>query len=191
MAINPLNTALLSTALLITALIPSAVAVAGEPKGEEHPAPPKAVTATDRYVNSWVPMPSLSATKLGGEHEPVTIESSKGRLLVIVFLASWCEPCQQLMPEIQRLERHYQKLNTDFVYIFSHDTRDDAQGFMKEFNLSNAYLANQELLKTYHEPELPSIYVGDRHGWMLQRYIKTAATDLAKLNGLLLHLAAY
>ncbi|MCX6109072.1 MAG: TlpA disulfide reductase family protein [Proteobacteria bacterium] len=191
MAKNPLKTALLSTALLITALLPSAVAVAGEPKGEEHPAPPKAVTATDHYVSSWVRLPSFSATRLGDEHESVTIAPSKGRLLVIVFLASWCEPCQQLMPQIQRLERHYQKLNTDFVYIFSHDTRDDAQGFMKEFKLSNAYLANQELLKTYHEPELPSIYVGDRHGWMLQRYIKTTVTDLAKLNGLLLYLAAY
>ena len=191
MAKNPLKTALLGTALLITALLPSATAVAGEPKGEEHPGPPKAITATDHYVSSWVPLPSFSATKLDGEHESVTIEPSKGRLLVIVFLASWCEPCQQLMPQIQRLERHYQKLNTDFIYIFSHDTREDALGFMKEFHLSNAYLANQELLKTYHDPELPSIYVGDRHGWMLQRYLKTAAPDLAKLNGLLLYLAAY
>jgi hypothetical protein len=52
-------------------------------------------------------------------------------------------------------------------------------------------LANHEILKAFHNPELPSIYVGDRHGWMLTRYLKAQTAELSKLDGVLKTLTSY
>jgi len=193
MAYEHITSMMLSVALMFVAAPTQSMANEGEAKGtsEAPPSPPKAIRATNFYVHTWIAMPGFTAARLDGENEQETTQPTKGRTMVLVFLASWCEPCQQMMPEMQRLQRHYQKLNTDFIYIFSHDTRDDALGFIKEFNLGKAYLANQSVLKTYHAPELPSIYVGDRHGWLVHRYLKVTAADLGKLDAMLQYLAAY
>ena len=193
MVYKHITSMMLNVALMFVAAPTQTMANEVEAKkgGEAPPSAPKTIGATNLYVHTWQLMPGFTAARLGGDNEQEAVGSTKGRMLVLVFLASWCEPCQQMMPEILRLERHYQKLNTDFIYIFSHDTRDDALGFIKEFNLTKAYLANQSVLKTYHAPELPSIYIGDRHGWLTQRYLKATAVDLAKLDAMLRYLAAY
>ena len=156
--------------------------------GGNHEAAPAAATPNKtehKFWQSWVPMLGFSATRIPGLVDQERVDPIEGRMLVVVFLASWCEPCQQLMPELIRLENRYRRLNADFVYVFAHDTRDDAEGFMKEFNLDRGYLANTEIHKVFHNPELPTIYVGDRHKWLAARYVKTTKKDLDELDGLL------
>ena len=158
MAYEHITSMMLSVALMFVAAPTQSMANEGEAKGtsEAPPSPPKAIRATNFYVHTWIAMPGFTAARLDGENEQETTQPTKGRTMVLVFLASWCEPCQQMMPEMQRLQRHYQKLNTDFIYIFSHDTRDDALGFIKEFNLGKAYLANQSVLKPITPPSCPA-----------------------------------
>jgi thiol-disulfide isomerase/thioredoxin len=108
-----------------------------------------------------------------------------------LFLASYCEPCQEMMESYLRLEKRYRRLNTDFVYVFAHDTKDDAEGYMKEFGLRHGILANFDALKAFHNPKLPTIYVGDRHGWLMTRFEESSAADLAKLDTYLRDLTAF
>ncbi len=147
--------------------------------------------ATTNYVNKWIPMPAFAATELLGAQSQGTVEPRKGRAQVVLFLASWCEPCQQLMADYLRVQKKYQHLNTDFVFIFSHDTKDDAEGFMKEYGITNGYLASHEVLKLFHNPDLPAIYVADRHGWMATRLLKAGTKDVATLEELLRPITAY
>lgn len=179
-----------------------ALAFAGSAFGEEKAAGPtagegatandaKALEPSDHYVHSWTAMPSFTATGLGDDQGPMSVGPRPGRALVVLFLASWCEPCQQLMADYQVLEKRYRRLGADFVYVFAHDTQDDAQGFMKEFGLSRGILANHDVLKAYHNPELPTIYLGDRRGWLTTRYVKAGATEVERLDGLLRNLTAY
>jgi len=95
------------------------------------------------------------------------------------------------MADLQRLDKHYRQLNTDFIFVFSHDTPSDAANFVKDYGLSRAYLADQDLLKTFGNPELPSIYVGDRHGWLADRYLKADTLAAAKLDRFLRYITAY
>ena len=53
---------------------------------------------------------------------------------------------------------------------------------MQEFGIKRALLANYDVLKAYHNPDLPTIYVGDRHGWLATRYVKAKAQDLEDLS---------
>jgi thiol-disulfide isomerase/thioredoxin len=182
---------LLGAALLAATTAPVA---SGESKAPETAAPAttdaEALEPSDHYVHRWIPMPSFAATEILTQ-EPTQISVRKGRAQVILFLASWCEPCQQLMGDYIRVQKKYSRLNTDFIYVFAHDTKDDAEGFMKEYGMKQGYLANHDVLKAYHNPELPTIYVADRHGWLATRMVKATNKEVEALVDFLKPITAY
>ncbi len=151
----------------------------------------ESVGPTSRYVHKWLPLPKLAGAPLPAADGLATIESKPGRATIVIFIASWCEPCQQLVPELRKIEQRYKRLDADFHYVFAHDTLDDATGFMREFGIDRGLLANHEILKAYHNPDLPTIYVGDRFGWMMSRYLKATAGSLSELDDSLKYLTAY
>ena len=110
---------------LLTALGPKAHAVekpkaAAEPAGESVPAAESAAPeVTDFYVHQWIPLPPFTGSLLGGTGL-ATLAPTKGRPMVILFLASWCEPCQQLVAGFVDVARRYEKLDTDFVFVFGY-----------------------------------------------------------------------
>jgi thiol-disulfide isomerase/thioredoxin len=144
---------------------------------------------TDNYVHKWIAIPSVETQPLLGSDKTL-LESRKGRITVVFFLASWCEPCQLLIDDLANLEQRYQALNTDFFYVFTHDSKRDAEGFMQEFTLKNGMLASPDAIRTFHNPAPPAIYVSDRHGWLVTRYVKAGSRDVVKLGELLKYLTA-
>lgn len=144
---------------------------------------------TENYVHNWIKLPTIEGRNLLGDL--INQSPERGVLDVIVFIASWCIQCQQLIGYIQDLEAKHLKKNTRFTYIFSHDLRSDAQGFAKAFNIKSAIVASHDILKAYHNPELPSIYIGDRHGWLLARYLKATPKEIKKIDELISYLTAY
>jgi hypothetical protein len=92
---------------------------------------------------------------------------------------------------MQALEKKYENLHTQFIYVFTHDTKTDATGFAKEYGISKGLVANTALLQSFHNPELPTIYLGDRHGWLLKRWIKSEPKNLAELDQILKVLTSY
>lgn len=157
----------------------------GAKHGAEAAPAPKQDRANHKFWESWVPMLGFTATKIPGLVDQQKVNPEEGRMLVVVFIASWCEPCQQLMPDLVKMQRRYQQLPIDFTFVFMHDTREDAEGFMKEFGIEGGYLANADVHKVFHNPELPTIYVGDRHKWLAARYEKAKRTDLPQLDELM------
>jgi thiol-disulfide isomerase/thioredoxin len=102
---------------------------------------------------------------------------------VLVFLASWCVPCQQQIREFKRIEAKYHDRFTDFVYIFAHDTENDARGFSNVYKVDkNSMMASAGALEAFHQPELPSYYVADRYSWLVLRRINVQKQDLDELD---------
>jgi thiol-disulfide isomerase/thioredoxin len=145
---------------------------------------------SDQYVHRWIPFPPFQAMSLASQTSE-QIVAKAGRVSVVVFLASWCVPCQQQVREIKRIEDKYRDRFTDFVYIFAHDTENDARGFKSVYKLgNNAMMASASVLEAFHQPELPSYYVADRYKWMVLRRINTQKKDLDELDQFLsLHTA--
>lgn len=140
---------------------------------------------TNNYVHHWIQMPPLAGKNIDtGEATVITPE--KGQPTVLIFLASWCLPCQKLTRSFEALRAKYAPRSTRFVYVFTHDTRADALAFAKDHKLKgDRLLASRESLKAYHEPELPTVYVGDRAGWLVERYVNVAPEGLKDLDGFL------
>lgn len=140
---------------------------------------------TDHYVHHWLPFPPFKAMNISSR-EPREMSASEGRVMVLVFLASWCVPCQQQIREFKKIEDAYRDRFTDFVYIFAHDTEADARGFSSVYKIGdNAMLASASVLETFHQPELPSFYVSDRYKWLILRRLNTNKQDIVDLENFL------
>lgn len=68
------------------------------------------------------------------ENKQQTISAWRGRILVVNFWATWCEPCREEMPALVKLQQKYPPESVQFVGI-SLDTDDKKQEvveFVKE-----------------------------------------------------------
>jgi len=148
---------------------------------EEKPVETKSkMELTDGYVHEWIPFPPFNAIALPGG-DKFSYKPARGEMTVVFLVATWCAPCVKMMPEILRMQARTARLPVRYINIFTHDTKQDATGFMKEHGMKSGVLATHEVLATFKNPELPAIYVGDRNSFMLMRYLKASPQDLAEV----------
>ena len=104
------------------------------------------VVATLVATGVWTPVSSTTAAgdkpahdfdleNLDAAQPRVTLDGFRGRPLVVNFWASWCVPCRQEMPA---LEKVHQRVNDriGFVGIDHQDTRPEALAFVRETMVS-------------------------------------------------------
>ena len=148
---------------------------------EEKPAETKSkMELTDGYVHEWIPFPPFNAIALPGG-DKFSYKPVRGEMTVVFLVATWCAPCVKMMPDILRMQARTARLPVRYINIFTHDTKQDATGFMKEHGMKSGVLATHEVLATFKNPELPAIYVGDRNSFMMMRYLKASPRDLAEV----------
>jgi thiol-disulfide isomerase/thioredoxin len=134
----------------------------------------------------WVAMPFFSATSASSENT-LNFKPVHGEATVIFFLASWCIPCQQLVPDMKAIEAEFKNRDTKFYYVFTQDYKDDIRAFLGTYQMTETpdrvfhVMSNDDLQKTFHFPPVPSYYVGDRHNWMVMRALSLERSDLKKL----------
>lgn len=138
---------------------------------------------TDDYVHHWINYPAIQGMTLKGQTRQEDREY--GFAYVDFFLASWCIPCQKITNKFIEITKKYAEANVKFNFIFAHDHQQDATSFAKVYAIDDGFLANHEILKNFHNPPLPTIYVGDRDGWFLTRFSKANEKDLEALDELL------
>lgn len=142
-------------------------------------APP---TASGKYVKQWIAFPGLTLKNLASA-EPEVKEIPKGRIQLVVFIASWCVPCQQIIDDFNKIEAKHHAKYTDMIYVFAHDTEADARAFAKFHKIADkSYLGTAKMLEDFHQPELPSVYASDRWGWLAYRKLNVKETDIAELD---------
>jgi len=127
---------------------------------------------SDNYVHEWLRFPSIEGESIFADRL-ISHKPRHGRSTVLIFLSSWCIPCQNLMPEFMELYQRHSQIYSDILFIFTSDTPKDAQGFAREYNLNApAIIANADILSKFNQPESPTIFIGDRWGWMTKRLRK-------------------
>jgi thiol-disulfide isomerase/thioredoxin len=59
--------------------------------------------------------PKLSLKDLGGQTQKLS--ALRGKIVVLNFWATWCEPCQDELPRLSRLSQSYAGKNIQFVAV--------------------------------------------------------------------------
>ncbi|NLE37899.1 MAG: TlpA family protein disulfide reductase [Pirellulaceae bacterium] len=61
---------------------------------------------------------------VGLDNKPVTLTALAGKVVVLDFWATWCQPCRQTLPEFQKLREHYKDNDKVAILAVSVDNPD-------------------------------------------------------------------
>jgi len=116
----------------------------------------------------------------------------KGKVLFINFWASWCSPCLEELPSIDKLSKHF-STNQDFFLlpVLYRDSLQDAVNYLKEsgFNLPILIDKDGKAARSYGLRGVPETYIIDKKGIIRKKVIGPYEWDspdvLAFIAGLL------
>jgi cytochrome c biogenesis protein CcmG/thiol:disulfide interchange protein DsbE len=80
------------------------------------------------------PAPDRALPVLGGPGQG-SIAAYRGRWVLVNLWASWCVPCRQEAPVLDRFARRYGKRGVSVLGINVQDNSDDALGFLREYRV--------------------------------------------------------
>jgi cytochrome c-type biogenesis protein len=123
-------------------------------------------------VNAEIPKhaPDYSAVTLEGK--PVSLSDLNGKVVLINVWATWCEPCREEMPDLQRLQNEF--VDDEFVVVgVSIDEKGSLENMKK-------FLQSQNIVYTvWHDPDNKFQYAF--------RTIGVPESTLISKDGLILH----
>ena len=101
-------------------------------------------------------VPAVSGTTVTGK--PLSLDSYRGKTVVLNFWGSWCDPCRSEAPALGTLARQLQPEGVSFVGIDIRDERAAALAFMQNFNVSYPSLndPNDQIALEFHSTVPPA-----------------------------------
>ncbi|MGH2676137.1 MAG: TlpA family protein disulfide reductase [Actinomycetota bacterium] len=117
------------------------------------------------------PMPELSGESVtGGTFDP---DISDGDVVVVNFWASWCGPCRQEQPGLQRLSEEYAGRGAAFVGVNFRDDPAAAREYLREFEVTYPSVRDPagEIGFDFGIPYLPATVLVDASGEMRYRLL--------------------
>jgi len=127
---------------------------------------------------------NLSATAISGAAPNFTLKSNsgkniklselRGQVVLINFWASWCGPCRQEMPELNKLYSKYKKLGFTILGVNVEEDNTDALKIIKNDKISFPILFDSEnkVSRLYNVTGMPTTVLIARDGTM--RYLHRA-----------------
>lgn len=118
--------------------------------------------------------PSFELTTLDGEK--ISSDDLKGKKVLLNFWATWCPPCKEEMPDMQKLYEEYKDEDVVVVGVNVTSTeknREDVEKFVKEYQLAFPILMD-EIGEVTHQFEIlsfPTTYFIDSDGVIRSKVI--------------------
>lgn len=89
------------------------------------------------------PVPDSVFTSLGDAEatgdasgETATLAEYQGQWVLVNFWASWCDPCRDESPALEKLQQRFGGKNFTVLGIATRDVSDDSRAFVREFELT-------------------------------------------------------
>jgi len=114
-------------------------------------------TVGDAAPNFFLPAP---------QGEKVSLEEFKGKVVLINFWASWCAPCQEELPELQKIYQKYQDRGFEVIGINIDKKQANAERLIQRFDLTFpiALDPDSSTIREYKGRSMPMSYLIDRQG---------------------------
>lgn len=98
--------------------------------------------------------------------EPKPPEDLKGKVVLIDFWASWCEPCRESFPVMDALQKKYADKGFVILAVNVDEERKDMEEFLKKNKPSFTVVrdAKQKLVEKVEVGTMPSSFLIDREG---------------------------
>lgn len=109
---------------------------------------------------------------------PSFAELVEGRVAVVDFWATWCEPCRESIPKVIEYARRVASSGVVVAGVHVGEGHEDARRFAEEAGIDYALFADPdyELSARYEAPRVPTVIVLDRSGVVVARAPHVDAT---------------
>ena len=122
--------------------------------------------------------------------ETAQLAALRGKVVVINFWASWCDPCRQEAATIEAAWLRYQAQGVVFIGVDVNDTASASAAFLKQYHLT--YFSGPDntntIVVSYGVFGLPSTFFIDRQGRVASKHI--GLIDAKTLNQSIQHALA-
>jgi cytochrome c biogenesis protein CcmG, thiol:disulfide interchange protein DsbE len=111
------------------------------------------------------PDASRALPVLGGRGD-ASVASFRGRVVVLNFWASWCEPCRTEAPLLQQAQGSLQAANATVLGVSYLDASGDSEAFVRHYHLAFPQLRDGDgtFAHSYGTNQLPESFLIDRAG---------------------------
>ncbi|HET8781860.1 MAG TPA: cytochrome c biogenesis protein/redoxin [Pyrinomonadaceae bacterium] len=129
------------------------------------PPPPPIIAA------NYPAAPDVEFQTLAGA--PVRLKELQGQVVLLNFWATWCIPCREEIPELNKLQHELQAQGLKVIGASTEDTADgvnDYQQSVAKFEYE-VLLGGSDAKAKLEHPQLPTTYIIDRQGRIRQKII--------------------
>jgi len=97
----------------------------------------------------------------------------KGKIVIVDFWASWCVPCRRSFPWMNEMQSRYEADGLIVIGVNVDRKSEDAAAFLAKYpaNFEVIYDPAGALAEEYGVEVMPSTYVLDRNGELLERHL--------------------
>lgn len=115
-------------------------------------------------LDSGTRLPEIGLKDLSGRK--VDVASLRGKVVIVDFLASWCAPCKQELPVLEKLYKKYQGQGLVVVGVSVDEELSNLKGLLKQIRVSFPVVHDQAkvVADRFEPPKMPSSYIVDRKG---------------------------
>lgn len=126
--------------------------------------------------------PAFTLPRLTGSGE-LSLSSYRGEAVLLNFWASWCLPCKEETPLLQRSWERWQGRGVVFIGVNAKDFRGDARSFTRRYGVTypNVYDGKGSTLGRYGVTAFPETYFLDARGRVVYR-IAGPVTEAAEID---------
>jgi cytochrome c biogenesis protein CcmG, thiol:disulfide interchange protein DsbE len=111
------------------------------------------------------PAPEVELPRLSGDGKQA-LDDYRGRVVVLNFWASWCEPCRAESPLLERWHGRISRRGGTVLGVDVLDVTSDAREFIRQYGLSYPMLRDRDgdALEDFGVVAYPETFVIDRRG---------------------------
>jgi thiol-disulfide isomerase/thioredoxin len=142
------------TWLLLLAIATSVVVACTAAQGQQAPA----------IAQTGAPAPPITLPLLGGG--TANLAADRGKVVLVNFWATWCEPCKSEMPALQQLADQLRGQPFVMYSVDLQEGADSINAFQRQLGLNLHVLLDEDgaVTRTYGVRGLPATFVVDRGG---------------------------
>ncbi len=117
--------------------------------------------------------PAFELSRLDAAGEKINLSALSGRVVLVNFWATWCEPCEREMPAMERLYQALPREDFELIAVAIDGKEEDVQTFQDRYRLSFPILLDldQAVYSSYQTMGVPETLLLDREGRIVERYV--------------------
>lgn len=122
--------------------------------------------AAAQALASGVRAPEIGLAAIANGSGNIDLAGLRGQAFIVDFWASWCGPCADEMPVLERLYTQHRQAGFSVIGVSQDSAADNVRQFLRRIPVSFPIVLDQShaVAGRYSPPRMPTSYLVDRRG---------------------------